>query len=261
MIDINVIRDWFPGTIRNNPAFEKYMLKEYLQLMILDYISTSPFAGKLCFIGGTNLRLIHGIDRFSEDLDFDCKDMTEDDFRTMSANIVSFLKMNDFEVETRDKNSPKLTAYRCNLYFPGLLFEMNLTGHRDERFLIKIEAQDQGISYVPEIAYVKGCGFFFPIQVPPTSVLCAMKLSALVTRTKGRDFYDSMFLLSKTQPDYDFLKQRCGIGSLNEFRTRIDELLKDVDIKTKARDFKHLLFNSSNSDKILQLQEFLNSLG
>ncbi len=260
MIDIKQISGYFPGAVRDNASFHKHMLKEYLQLMILDYISSSPYADKLCFIGGTNLRLVHGIDRFSEDLDFDCKNMTEEQFKAMTDGVLSFLRMNDFNVEPRDRENPKLSAFRRNFYFPGLLFEMNLTGHRDERFLIKIEAQDQGVEYTSEMMDVKGCGFFFPIQVPPVGVLCSMKLSALTARAKGRDFYDTMFLLSKTQPDYDFLKERCCIGSLEELKAHICELLKNVDLKTKARDFEHLLFNSKNANKILRFEEFIFSL-
>ena len=260
MIDINQIRGYFPGPVRDNAPFHKHMLKEYLQLMILDYISSSPYAGNLCFIGGTNLRLVHGIDRFSEDLDFDCKDMTEEEFKAMTDDILSFLRMNDFNVELRDRDNPKLTAFRRNFYFPGLLFGMNLTGHRDERFLIKIEAQDQGIDYTAQMKDVKGCGFFFPIQVPPVGVLCSMKISALTARAKGRDFYDSMFLLALTEPDYDFLKVRCGIGSLEELKSHINELLQTVDLRVKVRDFEHLLFNSGNAGKILRFGEFVASL-
>lgn len=52
--------------------------------MILDYISTTPYARNIAFIGGTNLRLIQGIDRFSEDLDFDCNEMDESEFKKMT---------------------------------------------------------------------------------------------------------------------------------------------------------------------------------
>lgn len=72
MIDLNYIHGFFPHQIAQNAAMEKHMLKEYLQLMVLDFLSTSPYISKLAFIGGTNLRLVRGIDRFSEDLDFDC---------------------------------------------------------------------------------------------------------------------------------------------------------------------------------------------
>lgn len=260
MIDMNIVRGHFPASIRNNSAFDKHMLKEYLQLMILDFLSASSYAPKLSFIGGTNLRLILGIDRFSEDLDFDCKDMTEEEFMHMTDDVLAFLRSNDFNVEPRDKANPKLTAFRRNIYFPGLLFEMNLTGHKEERFLIKVEAQDQGILYNPVIADVKGCGFFFPLQVPPKPILCAMKLSALITRAKGRDFYDSMFLLSQTEPDYNFLKARSGISNKEELKACLMERLEAVDLNKKSDDFNHLLFNPANSQKILRFKEFIESL-
>jgi hypothetical protein len=39
----------------------------------------------------------------------------------------------------------------------------------------------------------------------PDGVLCSMKIAAMLSRAKGRDFYDAMILLAQTQPDYDFL--------------------------------------------------------
>ncbi len=260
MIEMNHIQPFFPTAIRENKAFHKYMLKEYLQFMILDYLSSSVYAKKLSFIGGTNLRLIHGIDRFSEDIDFDCKDMSREEFMEMTDEVLNFLQRNDYSVETRDVPNPKISAFRRSFYFPGLLFKMNLSGHRDERFLMKIEAQDQGVAYRPDLVDVKRCGFFFPVLAPPLNVLCSMKLSALLTRSKGRDFYDSMFLLSQTEPDYEFLKAKCGIGSLQELKAAINKMLETTDIHKKSRDFEHLLFNPDNAKKILRFGEFLKAL-
>ena len=65
MIQLEQIRTFFPPLIRDNPLHQKYMLKEYLQLMILDFLSTTSFLRRIAFIGGTNLRLVKGIDRFS----------------------------------------------------------------------------------------------------------------------------------------------------------------------------------------------------
>ena len=66
------------------------MLKEYIQLLILDFLSTTPFIKKIVFIGGTNLRLVKGIDRFSEDLDFDCKDFSKEEFMEMTDAVINF---------------------------------------------------------------------------------------------------------------------------------------------------------------------------
>ena len=142
MIDLDYIRSFFPPAIAKESRFDRYMLKEYLQLMILEHLASTPYISKVAFIGGTNLRLIQGIDRFSEDLDFDCKHLTEEEFMAMTDSVVEFLRQNNIDVETRDKPNPKLTAFRRNLYFPQMLFDLKLSGHKEERLLMKVEAQD-----------------------------------------------------------------------------------------------------------------------
>lgn len=252
MVDLNYIRSFFPSSIAKESCFDRYMLKEYLQLLILDHLATTPYINKVAFIGGTNLRLIHGIDRFSEDLDFDCKGMTEDEFIAMTDSVILFLQRNNINVEPRDKRNPKLVAFRRNLYFPEMLFDLGLTGHREERLLLKIEAQDQGISYLPEVVTVNRMGFFFNIQVAPLDILCAMKFAAILSRQKGRDFYDAIFLLSKTKPSISFLRERVGIESIDELKDAIAKKLLDVDLNVKKKDFVHLLLNMNKADSILE---------
>jgi len=260
MITIEQIKNYFPLQVRGNAVFYKHILKEYLQLMILDYLSSTYYIQKTVFIGGTNLRLVKGIDRFSEDIDFDCKDFSENEFMEMTDNIILFLERSGWRVETKDKSSSKLRAFRRNIHFPELLFDMGLSGHKEERFLIKIESQDQSINYTPNIVDISGCGFFFPFPVPSDGVLCSMKIAAMLARSKGRDFYDLMFLLSQTKPDYDFLSKRCGISNLKEFKEATKERLKSVDLKVKQRDFEHLLLNKANSEKILRFGNFVKGL-
>jgi predicted nucleotidyltransferase component of viral defense system len=260
MIRIEQIRGYFPAQIRESSIFDKYILKEYLQLMMLDYLSSTPYIRKMTFIGGTSLRLVKGIDRFSEDLDFDCKDLLKDEFIEMTNGVIRFLERSGLRVEAKDKDNPKLTAFRRNIHFPELLFDLGLSGHKEERFLIKIECQDQGIIYPTVITNIKGCRFFFPFPVPSDGVLCSMKIAAMLARSKGRDFYDLMFLSAQTKPDYDFLSKRCGVYNLQEFKQATAELLKTVDLKKKQKDFEHLLFNKANSEKILRFEEFVDSL-
>ena len=260
MIQIEQIKNYFPAQIRENSILDKHILKEYLQLMILDYLSSTPYIRKMTFIGGTNLRLVKGIDRFSEDLDFDCKDLSKDEFLEMTNGVILFLERSGLRVEARDKDNPKLMAFRRNIHFPELLFDLGLSGHKEERFLIKIESQDQRVIYEPVITNIKGCGFFFPFPVPSDGVLCSMKIAAMLARSKGRDFYDLMFLLAQASPDYDFLSKRCGVNNLQEFKEVTYELIKTVDLKKKQKDFEHLLFNKVNSEKILQFEDFINSL-
>ena len=260
MIDLEQIKGYFPSELRGNATYEKYMLKEYIQLMILDFLSTSPYVEKVVFIGGTNLRLVKGIDRFSEDLDFDCKNFSQEDFIQMTDDVLRFLQRSGFKAETRDKENTKLTAFRRNLYFPELLFELGLSGHKAERFLIKVEAQDQGYEYTSVMLNIKRAGFFFPFPVPPDSVLCSMKLSALLNRQKGRDFYDAIFLLGQTGPDYGYLAAKWGIHNKEELKTALIESTEKTNLETKSKDFEHLLFNRDNKTKILRFREFVELL-
>lgn len=260
MVDLNYIRSFFPSSIAKESRFDRYMLKEYLLLLVLDHLATTQYIGKMTFIGGTNLRLIHSIDRFSEDLDFDCKDMTEEEFVAMTDSVILFLQRNNINVEPRDKRNPKLVAFRRNLYFPEMLFDLGLTGHREERLLLKIEAQDQKVAYQSEIVTVNKMGFFFNIQVAPLDVLCAMKFAAILSRQKGRDFYDAIFLLSKTKPSIEFLHERVGIGSIAELKETIAKKLLEVDLSVKKKDFVHLLFNENKADCVLEFDSVVSQL-
>lgn len=260
MIQIDQIRKYFQPQIRENAIFDKYILKEYLQLMIMDYLSSTPYIQDIVFIGGTNLRLVKGIDRFFEDLDFDCKALSNEEFIEMTNGIIRFLERSGLRVESQDKENPKLTAFRRNIHFPELLFDLGLSGHKEERFLIKVESQNQGVIYKPVIADIKGCGFFFPFPVPSDGVLCSMKIATMLARSKGRDFYDLMFLLSLSKPDYNFLSKRCDIHNLQEFKDATNKLLETVNLNIKQKDFEHLIFNKTNSGKILRFGDFVNSL-
>ncbi|MBP5548130.1 MAG: nucleotidyl transferase AbiEii/AbiGii toxin family protein [Bacteroidales bacterium] len=257
MIDIKSLLPYYPQTIAEHAAFHKYILKEYIELLALEFLSQTPYASKIVFIGGTNLRIIHGVDRFSEDLDFDCKNLSEAEFIKMTDKLVDYLRGNGLQVELRDKDNPKLSAFRRNIYFPGLLFDMNLTGHREERFLMKIEAQDQNVMYTPQTVIVNRCGFMFPITVPSKEVLLSMKLSALLARAKGRDFYDTIFLWQQVEPDYKFLGERNGIASPDELKSALLDKLSTTDLKQKQRDFEHLLFNPSRCKQILLFPAFI----
>ena len=258
MIDLQYIRGFFPPLIAENALYQKHMIKEYVELLALEWISRSIYAEKLIFIGGTNLRLIQGIDRFSEDLDFDCKGLSETEFLTMTDGLIRYLQLQGLEAIAKDKEGSKLQAYRRNVYFPELLFNLQVTGHREERFLMKIEAQDQGIVYPREMATIQRLGFYFPVAVPPLSVLLSMKLSALIARQKGRDFYDTIFLWQRTQPDYAFLNERSGIANKTQLVEIMRKVVNETDLNMKRRDFEHLLFEPSKAEVIEHVLEIIN---
>lgn len=141
MIQLDAIKNYYPKYLSNNIIYNKYMLKEYILLMILDYLSTTPFIKKIVFIGGTSIRFTKNIDRFSEDLDFNCKSFSKDEFIQMTNGIVKFLHNYGLNVAEKISDNKKLKAFQSNLHFPKLLFQMGLSGHKEERFLIKLNVK------------------------------------------------------------------------------------------------------------------------
>lgn len=70
-------------------------IREYLQILILKEISKTDTGKNLYFTGGTYLRLIHNMKRFSEDLDFNTKNITKDEFEKLIIKIGKELKRLD----------------------------------------------------------------------------------------------------------------------------------------------------------------------
>ena len=86
------------------------------------------------------------------------------------------------------------------------------------------------------------------------------KSGALLSRGKGRDFYDAMFLLSQTEPNYDYLLQKKQISNITDLKEKMNELLEQIDLKHKSKDFEHLLFNKTNGDKIIRFKEIIDQI-
>jgi predicted nucleotidyltransferase component of viral defense system len=53
---------------KNNSEYIKWLIREFLQTLVLYIIYQSKY--EIYFMGGTNMRICYGLDRFSEDLDF-----------------------------------------------------------------------------------------------------------------------------------------------------------------------------------------------
>jgi predicted nucleotidyltransferase component of viral defense system len=256
MMDIETIRSLAPSELRTG-RFDKHLLKEYVETLALNWLVSSKWAVHLTFIGGTNLRLVRGLDRFSEDLDFDVKGLEPAAFTEMTDGLVRFLALNGLPAVAKARESDRLSAWRRSVQFHGLLHVLGLSPFKEERFLMKVECQDQKIPYAREMAAVSRFGLFFQTPVPPLPVLCAMKLSALLTRAKGRDFYDAMFLLPQTEPDYAFLESRHGIANKSSLKTALLAKAAESNLPDKVRDVRHLLFQSEAGEKILGFEAFV----
>jgi predicted nucleotidyltransferase component of viral defense system len=258
MMNFDVIKSFFAESHRRNPAHFEYMLKEYFHYRMLDTIYSGEFASKMSFIGGTNLRILHHIQRFSEDLDFDCFNLSREEFISLTDHIIDRLKQEGIKVEAEDKEKDQnLVAFRRNIVFPGLLFEMGFTGHREKKLLIKIECEPHKYEYEPVKPIIQKFNVFTQIFAPSPSILLSMKTGAVLERGKGRDYYDFIFLSGITEPDFGYLGEKFGILDLVQLYEKILESCEIVDFQVKSRDFEKLVFDKAEAKKVLIFKEYI----
>lgn len=258
MISFDEIKSFFAEGIRRNPAHYEYILKEYLHYRMLDIIYSGKYASKLSFIGGTSLRILHQIQRFSEDLDFDCFDLSREEFMNLTEMVLDRLSQEGINVEADDKEKDKkLVAFRRNIVFPGLLFDLGFTGHREKKLLIKIECESHNYEYKPEKPIIQKFNVFTQIFAPSPSILLSMKTGAVLERGKGRDFYDFIFLSGITEPDFGYLGEKFGILNHAQLYERILENCKTINFELKSRDFEKLVFDPTESKKVLFFKEYI----
>ena len=98
MLDINSIKFQYPSNLHQ---FDRGLLREYLQYLILSVVFSHKNGRKLSFLGGTCLRIVYGLPRFSEDLDFDNKDLSFAEFEEIGESIKKALEKQGFVVSIR----------------------------------------------------------------------------------------------------------------------------------------------------------------
>lgn len=174
MISIDQIEKNYPDNLR---GFKKNILREYLQYKILEMIFNSSLAPKLSFLGGTALRIVHENSRFSEDLDFDNFQLSEDEFIVLTKSIQKGLQMEGYSVEIRNVLK---SAFRCYIKLPHVLFDNALSNLKDEKILIQVDTEPHGFNYTPESVFLNKFDVFTKIAVTPPDILLAQKIYALL---------------------------------------------------------------------------------
>lgn len=256
MISLNEIQKYYPENLH---GFKRFMLREYLQYKILEIVFESQFANKLCFLGGTCLRIVHGNSCFSEDLDFDNFKLSKSDFNKIASTIKIELSKQGYEVELKNVF---MGAFHCYIRFPKFLFNSGISGHKEEKILIQLDTQEQGFNFKPEKIIINKFDVFTSINTTPIDLLLAQKFYVLVNRKrkKGRDFFDILFLLKKTLPNYAYLNEKLNIKNGSELKDRILSELETIDLEDIVEDVNPFLFNSEDTKKILLFKEYINQV-
>jgi len=252
MLPLNEITSFYPQELQRYPRF---LLREYLQCKILEIIYESDFAQDLTFLGGTCLRIIHGNRRFSEDLDFDNKGLEETGFEAVASQIQIQLERVGYSVELK---TVMRGAWHCHIRFPGLLFEEGLSGYQEEKILIQLDTEPQHYEYQSERFILNRFEVFTTLLTTPLPLLLSQKLYAIINRfrNKGRDFYDTVFLLSKDiRPDYGYLDVKLGITSPEQLKDRLLEKCQSLNMDEMAKDVEPFLFDSGDRKKVTHFVE------
>lgn len=208
-------------------------LKEELQFYVLNFIYHHPEYNKWIMYGGSALRIIHGLDRMSVDLDFEIS-------HTVTEKFLEELKK---EIEDHFSNTYGAGADFLTLKITtgrGLLLKFHVgeelsSGHPSKQVHVKIDLNHfVAPKTVTERRPINRDQLSFVILSYNMSALMASKLAAIFLRgtrgigeavyeEKGRDIYDLLWYMNKKiVPDFDYLIAK-GINTKDP-RTLFDKL-------------------------------------
>lgn len=180
-----------------DPIRSRNLAREYLQARILEALQRSGGMIPLAFQGGTALRFLYNIARFSEDLDFALERPTAHyDFRAYLKEIQSTFTSEGYNVQV--KVSDLKTVHSAFIRFYSLPYELKLSTQPTEALSVKIEVDTNPPKGAElEVDLVRR---YIPLRLQhhDRASLLAGKLHAILQReyAKGRDLYDLMWYLS-----------------------------------------------------------------
>lgn len=255
-----------------DPIRGRNLVREYLQARILESLQRSEAMIPLAFHGGTALRFLYAIPRYSEDLDFalERKEVGYD-FHAYLQAIGEDLGREGYEVEIKLNN--KRIVHSAYIRFHQLLYEFDLTGQRNEVVSVKIEVDtNPPAGAVLETTVIRR-HVTLRLQHHDRASLFAGKLHAIFQRryVKGRDLYDLMWYLSDPgwpSPNLVLLRNALAqtgwdgeMPDESNWQRLVAGYLNQIDFKKAAADVQPFLDRQQekeslrweNFDKLLKL--------
>lgn len=226
-------------------------LKEIIQEIVLLGLWRSKFYEKAVLYGGSALRILHELDRFSEDLDFSLIQPEKAfNIKKYLDAVKSELELWGFEVhaeeiDKKNKSTIDSAFIKANTLIRLLKIDSNLKTHKNALMKIKLEIdQEPAIGFTSDLKYHLH-PIPFTIKTMTLPSLFAGKMHALLCRTirtniKGRDWYDLIWFVKNNIPcDLHYLKNKMvqtGHIDLSEVLTK-GKLVKLISKKTNEIDF------------------------
>ncbi len=155
--------------------------QEKLEIEVLDRLKSGRFLEQMVFVGGTMLRLCHGLDRYSVDLDFWL--LTARDYQGWFTRLRDYLARHYQIRDAADKFHSLLVELKSPQYPRSLKLEIR----KDS----VATATEQAIAYSPHATRQ------VLVRSVPLHLMMASKTEAFLSRKEIRDLYDMEFMVKK----------------------------------------------------------------
>ncbi len=241
-----MMKDWIAEYNPQNEEETLAAMREIMQEIALAALSRTSFFKRAAFYGGTALRIFHGLDRYSEDLDFSLLDADPSFSLTPYFSVITDefealgIRVSIREKEKRVKTPIDSAFLKSETLWQELVLEDIVVQHAiSSNTSVKIKIE---IDRVPpwgfeteEKLLIKPFSFYVNCFSLPS--LFAGKLHALLfrkwkNRVKGRDWYDMEWYIRKGIPlnVSHFLVRASETNDWNQAsisKDQIIELLRD----------------------------------
>ena len=245
----------------HGPLRGRNIAREYLQARILGAFQRAGAMTSLAFHGGTSLRFLFGLPRYSEDLDFALEgDISRYDLRRHLRAVRAELSTEGYRVELRMREHR--AVHSAFVRFPGTLYEIGLSPHPGQVLAVKVEVDtNPPAGATMDTTLVRRHETLRLFHHDRASLL-AGKLHAVLQRpyTKGRDLYDLVWYLS--DPDWPppnlallnaALRQTGWTGmemAARNWRNAVAERLDRLDWDRAASDVRPFLERDEDAELV-----------
>lgn len=189
-----------------NALFAQRLAAEYLQARVLQALQDDGAFLRWAFLGGTALRFLYSIPRFSEDLDFSViVPGTDSGLADAMVRVKHAFQAEGYRVEIRLKTQK--TVASAFVKFPGLPHELGISPRDTQTLSIKVEVDTNPPTGAHLETTIVRRHVTLNVCHYDRASLLAGKLHAILARTwtKGRDLYDlAWYLAERTWPPPNF---------------------------------------------------------
>ncbi|HLT86279.1 MAG TPA: nucleotidyl transferase AbiEii/AbiGii toxin family protein [Sphingobacterium sp.] len=251
-----MIKEWIDGYNPQNQQDIFNALREIMQEIALAGLERSGFFEKAAFYGGTALRILHGLDRYSEDLDFSLLevdpsfslehyfDAVVTEFSALGITVHINEKKKSIQSNVDSAFLKSDTVWR-ELVLENILPEMGLHDLPPVKIKIEIDREPPLGFRTEEKLLIRPFSFYIKSFDLPS--LFAGKMHALLfrkwkNRVKGRDWYDLEWYIKKGVTLYTdhFLSRAQDSGDWKDESISHEQILELLRKKIETANFDHI---------------------